>query len=130
MGTARAIDTLYRLSIEIDFSPRSTSPTNLPLRDDCSLRRSWLKPRCLRCSRLPGENRRLRREILELQHELDPDEVALDHRCSSSRRENLGRREVRVQGTVVRAHVLEERVERNCDAAGALYSPKDHVGLE
>jgi hypothetical protein len=27
---------------------------------------------------LLGENRRLRREVLELQHELDPDEVALE----------------------------------------------------
>src|SRR5712691_1132844 len=29
-GTSSATDTRYRLSIEIDFSPRSTSPMNLP----------------------------------------------------------------------------------------------------
>src|SRR5262245_15842871 len=50
-GTSRATETRYRLSIEIDFSPRSTSPMNLPLRPEPLPRRSWLSARCLRRAR-------------------------------------------------------------------------------
>src|SRR5213593_1617787 len=45
-GTSRAVATWYRLSSEIDFSPRSTSPMNFPLRPERSPSRSWLSNRC------------------------------------------------------------------------------------
>ena len=50
-GTSSATDTRYRLSIEIDFSPRSTSPMNFPLSPDPLPSRSWLSARCLRRAR-------------------------------------------------------------------------------
>ena len=37
--------------MEIDFSPRSTSPTNLPDRPARSPSRPWLRPRYLRRAR-------------------------------------------------------------------------------
>src|SRR5882724_5259573 len=50
-GISSATDTRYRLSMEIDFSPRSTSPMNLPDRPARSPSRSWLSARCLRSAR-------------------------------------------------------------------------------
>src|SRR6267143_3042634 len=50
-GISSATDTRYRLSMEIDFSPRSTSPMNLPDRPARSASRPWLRPRCLRRAR-------------------------------------------------------------------------------
>jgi hypothetical protein len=40
-----------RLSIEIDFSPRSTLADELPLSPDPLPSRSWLRARCLRRAR-------------------------------------------------------------------------------
>jgi hypothetical protein len=39
-------------AIQIDFSPRSTSPMNLPLRSLARPRRSWLKPAVFRSWRI------------------------------------------------------------------------------
>src|SRR4051812_14816495 len=50
-GISSATETRYRLSMEMDFSPRSTSPMNLPERPERSPRRSWLSARCLRSAR-------------------------------------------------------------------------------
>src|SRR3989454_4008082 len=50
-GTSSATETRYRLSMEIDFSPRSTSPMNFPLSPDPLPRRSRLNASCLRRAR-------------------------------------------------------------------------------
>src|SRR5438552_11678632 len=50
-GVCRATATAYRLSIEMLFWPRSTSPMNFPLRLESSPSLSWVSPRSLRRAR-------------------------------------------------------------------------------
>src|SRR6266851_1681885 len=87
-GTSSATDTRYRLSTEIDLSPRSTSPMNLPLTDERSPSCSWLRPRCFRSSRSrwPRNFRTwgTARSLMQLAHAIKVNRAAwfIEHRDS------------------------------------------------